>query len=247
MGISDIMQWEQDLIKDIRVHTDHDNQDPPRLWPRAVGYGEEQIPVQFSSCNQEKLIESFNNVKNECKCILEIGVHRPLTVQEEELSSTECLINNKNEETIYLGVDTEDRSFIDNVEQNIYTIQTSSSNYQAVIKKLEELGQTCINYLFLDGWHSINQILQDWEYTQILAPYGIVGFHDVAFHPGPMRFVQALDRFKWNVELYCFDTVQTSHLIDVDILSKNKHYYNTHGETRPIGHDYGIAFAQRKF
>lgn len=234
------MQWEQDLIKDIRMHNKFDELDGPRLWP--IG-----IDNQFSKCNQEALICSFDQIKNQCKCIVEIGIHRDKTVKKDNYSSSQCFWNNKKKETIYLGIDKEDKKQFDNQDNNIYTIQTDSSQYENVINRLNELNVQEIDYLFIDGWHSISQILKDWEYTRILAPGGIVGFHDVAFHPGPQRFVQALDRYKWNVTLSCFDSIQTSHLVFNQFNYPDKGYKNIHGEIRPEAEDFGIAFVQRRF
>jgi predicted O-methyltransferase YrrM len=55
------------------------------------------------------------------------------------------------------------------------------------------------DFIFIDGWHSINQVLADWEYTNILGPEGIVGLHDTAYHPGPKYFLEGLDADKWDI------------------------------------------------
>jgi predicted O-methyltransferase YrrM len=59
------------------------------------------------------------------------------------------------------------------------------------------------DFIFIDGWHSINQVLRDWEYTNLLSDNGVVGFHDVSCHPGPKAFINALDATKWEILKNC--------------------------------------------
>jgi hypothetical protein len=108
---------------------------------------------------------------------------------------------------------------LDDTEKNIYTIKTSSSNIEQVMDFIRSKGVDKIDYLFIDGDHSINQVLTEWEYTQWLADEGIVGFHDTAVHPGPHMFVKYLNRDEWEViENACSDN----------------------------DNDYGVGFAWRK-
>ena len=101
--------------------------------------------------------------------------------------------------THYFGVDIEDKTFLDNADQNIHTIKTSSSNIEEIWTAMQDKGITKIDFLFIDGWHTINQVKRDWEFTKFLSANGIVGFHDTSCHPGPKRFLEALDTEKWNV------------------------------------------------
>ena len=56
-----------------------------------------------------------------------------------------------------------------------------------------------LDFIFIDGWHSINQVYKDWDYTQLLHPKGIVVFHDTSAHPGPALFIRHLNKDKWVV------------------------------------------------
>jgi hypothetical protein len=188
------MKWETDLIKDIRWHDprDDDNYDKSeivRLKPFDHDWQEE-----FSQCNRENLTKSFLSL-NKPRAILEIGVCR-----NNEKSSTYCFLNNKNDDTVYIGIDIVDKSFLNNPNKNIHTIKNRSCNYDENIEKFKELGITEFDYIFIDGWHDINQVLRDWEYTNLLAPNGIVGFHDTSDHPGPYWFMRALNTDIWDVE-----------------------------------------------
>ena len=73
-------------------------------------------------------------------------------------------------------------------------------SYIALPKILMEHGEDSFDFIFIDGWHSINQVLDDWKFTEFLAEGGIVGFHDTNTHPGPMLFVDNLNPDKYIVE-----------------------------------------------
>ena len=182
------MKWKKDLIKDIRCGRD-DQDHPVRSGYRGP---------EFTECNRKHLKESFLSVANNCKVIVEIGVCR-----NGKDSSTYVFLNNKKENTLYLGVDLMDKSFLNDAVKNIHTLQTDSSNYEQVVSKLRGLGVDEIDYLFIDGWHSINQVYKDWEYTNILSKNGIVGFHDINYHPGPSLFIQNLNPDIWDIKTYC--------------------------------------------
>jgi hypothetical protein len=186
------MKWEEDLIKDIRTNTDFDDQDGGIDHP--MGY-RSWFRGEFTKENTDMLHDIFMQVKDGCLAILEIGVCR-----NDQDSSTWTFLKNKNPETIYIGIDTEDKSFINDPENNVYTIRASSSDIDANMEIIKSLGVTEFGFIFIDGWHSINQVLTDWEYTSILSSDGVVGFHDTSVHPGPVAFVQALNRDIWNVE-----------------------------------------------
>lgn len=198
------MKWQQDLVQDIRFHDERDDLDGnhgkfPEVPDRAfsVKHPITGIDQTMSKCNIDAIIEHFSKVKNTCKCILEIGVDCNGTPT--EMTSTRTLLDNKLPNTVYVGVDIEDKSYLDDVEKNIYTLKTTSSNISEVMKFLNSLGITEIDFLFIDGWHSINQVLTEWEYTAFLSSTGIVGFHDTSIHPGPSMFVKYLNREHWHV------------------------------------------------
>lgn len=194
------MKWQTDLVKDIRTNTDFDDQDGG--VPHPLGYtgyynqyGEFIYPKEVTDCNRNALLQKFLTIKDNCKAILEIGIGR-----NSEESFAYVFFKNKKKDTVYVGLDIDDRTFLDDSENNIFTIRNDSSDYENNVRKFKELGVEKFDFIFIDGWHSINQVLRDWEYTNLLADGGIVGFHDTSCHPGPHNFINSLDTTKWNVE-----------------------------------------------
>lgn len=194
------MKWQNDLVKDIRTFTDFDDQDGGVPHPSGYGYyidnqGNVIYPKEVTECNRNALLQHFMKVRDNAKAILEIGIGR-----NSEESFAYVFFKNKKKDTIYIGLDIDDRTFLDDSENNIYTIRNDSSNYEENLKKFKQLGVEKFDFIFIDGWHSINQVLRDWEYSNLLAEGGIVGFHDTSCHPGPNNFINSLDSSKWDIE-----------------------------------------------
>lgn len=179
-----MMKWEQDLNKDIRTLTPHDEVDGCR----------QNAKIEISDCNIQTLTNQFDLIKDNCRAILEIGVHRNGI-----RSFTNVFLKNKLKNTIYLGVDIVDKSELNSVTDNVYTLVENSSNLDLVMKYANSIGISSFDFIFIDGNHSINQVLRDWEYTRFLSENGIVGFHDSAYFYGPENFLKHLNSEKWNI------------------------------------------------
>ena len=198
------MKWKQDLVRDIRTFSEIDDKDG-NVMLHPLGYshyfddsGNIVYPVEVTHCNRHNLLEQFNKVRDNCKAILEIGIGRNA-----DESFAYVFFKNKKKDTVYVGIDMNDRSFMRDVENNIHIIQNNSSHYQENVNIFNTIGVEKFDFIFIDGWHSINQVLADWEYTNLLADGGIVGFHDTSCHPGPYNFIKALDKNKWDVIENC--------------------------------------------
>ena len=200
---SEFALWRQDLIKDPRLGDWRDDLDwnggqftevPTRhIEVRHPDFG---YIITQSECNLYAIKKYFKNLSN-CKAILEIGVDH--NIQPTDKSSTKIFLDNKTQETIYLGVDINDKSYITDHDKNIFTYQGDSSNIASVMNYATSIGIEKFDFIFIDGWHSINQVMKEWEYSRWLADGGIIGFHDTAVHPGPHLFLKYMDTNKWNV------------------------------------------------
>jgi len=132
--------------------------------------------------------------------ILEIGVSR-----NGPGSFTNAMLTNKPDSIPYLGVDTNDKSYLDDSLKNIHTIQTSSEEQSIVRQKLVDINIKEISLLFIDGWHSVNTVLNDWLYCDLLSDNGAVFLHDTNFHPGPVVLLDAIDTNIFQINKYFID------------------------------------------
>ena len=193
------MKWETDLLFDIRTNTDKDDICDP------VGYGspfKEKLKrpndSEFSKCNHETLQTAISACNPKAKYFLEIGVHR-----NDGNSSTYTIAKNVDADGFFFGVDLDDKKFLD--RSNIKTLKENSCNIETVINWIKSFGVEHLDFIHIDGMHSINQVLNDWEYTKLLRTGGVVALHDTTSHPGPNSLVQALDSSKWEIYSTCSD------------------------------------------
>jgi cephalosporin hydroxylase len=196
------MKWETDLTKDIRSNTEHDYTEAGinhflHIWPgipNDPGVYNPYNGKECTECNKSALLEQFLKVRDNAKAILEIGIGRNGVD-----SFAHVFFSNKKDETKYVGIDIEDRSWLVDCGDNIYTIQGSSSNYEENVEIFKTMGIDKFDFIFIDGDHSVNQVLLDWEYSRLLNDGGIVGFHDTSHHTGPYLFVRNLNTDIWDV------------------------------------------------
>jgi hypothetical protein len=188
------MKWREELTRDIRFGDDRDYIDEC--------YDFRNASAEFSECNSNALKSAFMSIRDKAKLIVEIGVHR--NGQE---SSTCVFLDNKLPETLYVGIDIADKKFLDNPGKNIHTIINKSERVFDNMNEIarltgQSIDEVVIDFLMIDGFHSINQMLVDWEYTRAVKS-GVIGVHDSNRHPGPSRFTKYLDRTKYDVQKCC--------------------------------------------
>ena len=134
--------------------------------------------------------------------IVEIGVSR-----NGPRSFTNTILNNKPDDIIYLGIDINDKTYLNNDDKNIYTIQTNSLNQSVVREYMDKINLKQISLLFIDGDHSVNAVINDWKYSDLLSDNGIVIFHDSNYHPGPSVFLNCIDPKLFRIERYFNDII----------------------------------------
>lgn len=177
--------------KEIRTFTPFDDTDSPSQWPDSPLWDGRE----FSACNQS-VLESY--LKENYRSILEIGVSR-LTTNKADQTSTSVFLSKKHPDCIYIGVDIEDKSHVKG--QNVFTLKADSGNIEQVMEFARSKGVQGFDLIFIDGWHSINQVLKEWEYSNFLNEGGVIGFHDTNYHPGPKALLNSLEG--WEVSWHC--------------------------------------------
>ena len=156
------------------------------------------VPREFSSANQDVLKRALLSVPD-ARCILEIGVQRnPLPE-----SSTGILLHHKPAGCVFIGVDIEDKSHLENAGARVYTLKMDSAERNRVYALMDQLEIKTIDFLFIDGWHSVNQCVADWQYVERLSPEGVVVMHDTNVHPGPVAVFEAIDERVFEKAKHC--------------------------------------------
>lgn len=150
----------------------------------------------FSDRNEAALRAAMASV-GELRTICEIGCWAPNTRVH---SSTDCLCENKPDGCWYYGVDLKDegrRGHIHRPEDKRQVfIQADSIDHSQVFTRSRWLDYPHVgpcDLLFIDGLHSVGQVLADWRYAEWVRPGGLVIMHDVNYHPGPRLVFDAVD------------------------------------------------------
>lgn len=129
--------------------------------------------------------------------IMEIGVSK-----NEPRSFTNILLSNKSDDVPYIGLVTNHKLHLDNFSKNIFTTRESSSNQLMIRNFIRSIGIKKISILVIDGWHSVNAVINDWKYTDLLSDDAVVVFHDTNYHPGPALILPAIDEKLFKVEKF---------------------------------------------
>lgn len=132
-------------------------------------------------------------------------------------SITYELVSNKPPSTPYLGIDIADHRCLVNRGNNMHFLQTYSTDQEAVRKKLKEIKANSISILCIDGDHSVNTVINDFKYSDLVEEGGIIIMHDTNVHPGPVVVVDAIDTNVYKVKKH-----QTDHKLDWGITVAQK-------------------------
>lgn len=174
-----------------------------RGYPQMQNYDNDADWAPFTkACSKEVSDRDYNLVKDIAKNYMTHGVMEIGVSRNGPGSFTYAMLVNKPDNIPYLGVDLDDKSYLNDVTKNIYTIRENSFNQDTIRDYITKIGIEKISVLFIDGWHSLNAVINDWKYADLLSDNGIVIFHDTNYHPGPLVFLDYIDKTKFRVEKY---------------------------------------------
>jgi predicted O-methyltransferase YrrM len=158
--------------------------------------------LSFSKQNQEVLRNLLRCYQPYINSILEIGVSR----DGYEESSTKILLENRNSECTYIGVDLRDLANEFHKPNNKqFFLQENSLNRQRIYSYLDAIQIKTIDLLFIDGDHSIATCINDWQFIERLSDNGFIVMHDTSHHPGPREIFEAVDEKIFHKQKYCLD------------------------------------------
>lgn len=151
----------------------------------------------FTQCNYDLICDYMR--KHNPQSILEIGVVR----DDFNLNSTKAILDNKSCDATYVGIDSRYVPDIYNWLKKQYFFQSDSKDQQKIRLFLKEMNISSFDFIFIDGYHSMDYFLNDWTYTDMLTKDGTVMFHDTNHHPGPREFFDAIDENIFEKSKHC--------------------------------------------
>ena len=158
--------------------------------------------------------------------ILELGVADGNTNN----STTKILISNKRPQDVYCGIDIIQKNAWNGENVNIIhspseyidiNINRLNSLYTQRVESVASIGEPFetvpsilpeesnvvneIDMLVIDGWHSMEQLYKEWQYTRILSSVGVVFINSVNLYPGPYYISKSIDDTKYDIYRYLSD------------------------------------------
>jgi hypothetical protein len=186
---------------EIEIKESVSNIDGLSFIPQIEGLNNDEDWSFFTKpCSKEVSDNDFNLVKSVTKKYMTHGVMEIGISRNGYGSFTQAMLENKPDNIKYVGVDVDDKSYLNNESKNIFTIRENSFNQKQVREFISNLGIDKISILFIDGWHSVNACINDWMYSDLLSENGIIIFHDTNYHPGPRVIIEYIDKFKYKIE-----------------------------------------------
>jgi hypothetical protein len=153
----------------------------------------------FTPANCAILEDCLRNLGTNCRAIMEIGIARDHPIW----NSTKILLDNRPEGCKYLGVDIRDLSQYHKPELNQHVLKSDSRHQNDIRAYLHGMGVNQLDFLFIDGHHSMEMFLNDWRYSDLVRSGGYVLYHDVSHHPGPYMFYDAIDENLYEKSKHC--------------------------------------------
>lgn len=170
---------------------DNDQDMPPYGWVSSV---------EVTDCNLSVVRSVVEELGTNLKAAMEIGVNR-----NGERSMSRVIMDERPKGSFYLGVDIEDKSYLDDPASNTWTIQSNSHDRDKITNFMLSKGIKQLDLLFIDGWHSINTCVNDWQFTELLSQNGVVILHDTNSHPGPIGLFEAINEDLYDKQRYCLE------------------------------------------
>lgn len=153
--------------------------------------------VAVSQCNLDTVRQIVVDLGTNLRSCMEIGVNRDI------ISMSTIIMDEKPADCFYLGIDLDDKSYLNDPSRNIWTMQANSHDQHAVRRFLDRHNVKQLDLLFIDGWHSVNTTVNDWRYADLIRPGGVVILHDTNTHPGCVAVFEAVDENMFTKNRLC--------------------------------------------
>lgn len=171
----------------------YDDSDDGRLYEYNARTNQwwNNVPAEVSLMDLLRLYDFFKKSVPENGLIVEIGVWRDPNSQ---YTSTKLFLDNRPKDTEYLGIDIEPRPHVLQYgKEKTYMLQTDSANTKTIKDSIQNIIKKQIDFLFIDGLHTIDQVGKELALIDLVKKGGVIGFHDIACHCGPSAWIDTFD------------------------------------------------------
>ena len=186
--------WGLKYFPDISKIYDNDNENP------IIDQDGKVFP-EISDCNRDVVKTVIHSFGGNLKSIMEIGVHRSESNGDDTFTS--IFLKEKPQHCIYIGIDLGNKSFLDDKDNNIFTLECNSIEQDRVRNFLKKNNVDKLDILSIDGYHSVNMTVNDWKYADLLSDNGVVIIHDTNYHPGDVVMPYAVDENIFEITKHC--------------------------------------------
>jgi hypothetical protein len=155
---------------------------------------------EVSDGNLDVVRQAVSELGTNLAAALEIGVNR-----NGDRSMSRIIMDQRPPLSYYMGIDIEDKSYLNDESANTWTMQISSAERAKISDRLKQLGIGNLDLIMIDGWHSVNMCVNDWQFTERLSDHGIVLLHDTNTHPGCVALFEAVDERLWIKQRFCLE------------------------------------------
>jgi Cephalosporin hydroxylase len=155
---------------------------------------------EISDDNLRVMRDVVSSLGADLHAAMEIGVNR-----NGERSMSRVIMDDRPAGSFYLGIDIEDKSYLNDPSTNTHTLQCSSGEQAVIRTLLKAMRIEQLDLLMIDGWHSVNMTVNDWRYAELVRPGGYVVLHDTNSHPGCVATFEAVDEALWEKQRFSID------------------------------------------
>lgn len=155
------------------------------------------VPTEVSAMNLNAILFFIENCVSDNGLIVEIGVWRDPNSQ--TMTSTQLFLERKKNTTHYLGIDIQDRPHVRKYRENCEVLTMDSGNTPFITRYIQQKYNKQIDFLFIDGLHSLEQVQKEIALIHSVKKGGVIGFHDISAHCGPNMWMEAFDPAKFDI------------------------------------------------
>lgn len=167
--------------------------------PPTYPYGHEQLRLI------ENILQNIAKNNSEKSLVMEIGVDEMSDKHGPDwngVALTNIMLHAREENIHYIGIDVRDCNHVTKKAKGVDFLQADTREQILIENTVTNLAKNLqienykkpVSLLLIDGNHSLNLTLNDFEYSRLVHNEGFMFLHDTNVHPGPSVLFDAIDK-----------------------------------------------------